>query len=168
MGFTSYSTAPSPTVLFSWAAMRALGGLGSGAGRCMKGALPPSCTNNPAACQSPLLWFCLLTEGGVIPVHLQNTDPSGALSNNGVPLEPGPNYPSSPPYNSCRHAWSLGKQRRTVGGGGMTRRRRWWWWRRKGRRVVVRGGRRMRGVLQPQHNDHPFICYPFLGWVLET
>ena len=103
MGFTSYSTAPSPTVLFSWAAMRALGGLGSGAGRCMKGALPPSCTNKPAACQSPLLWFCLLTEGGVIPVHLQNTDPSGVLSNNGVPLEPGPNYPSFYTYLTQPH-----------------------------------------------------------------
>jgi len=102
MGFLYMSTVPSGTALYSQAAVRALGGLGSGAGRCMGGIPNPSCTSIPG-CRKAYLWYCLLTEGGAIPIHLQNTDASGALTNNGVPLEPGPPYPNFYAYLTQPH-----------------------------------------------------------------
>ena len=94
MGFTGQSTMPNPgTALFSAAAARALGRvLRNATGGCLA-EQQSKCGPTSVTCALAGLWLCLLTEGGILPVHLQNTDPSGALVFNGLPFEPGPPYP---------------------------------------------------------------------------
>ena len=93
MGFMGMTTTPNSGVaLFSAAAVRAVGlVLRNSSGGCLAEEHGKCASaSSPLSCAQGMLWLCLLTEGGIMPVHLPNAD-SGALVKNGMPLQPGLN-----------------------------------------------------------------------------